>query len=229
MADFGATDLDTFRAEAKAWLEANYPAELRDAKQDRSRGDLGRPRLRRQRATRRSSGCAGWPSAAGPRRPGPSNTAAAASRRRGPRARPGAGARRATARRSPRSACGCWGRCCSSTAPRPRSRSTCRRSSAARSAGARAIPSPARGPTSPSLQTRCEDKGDHWLINGQKIWTSYANKADWCFCLVRTDTSKKHEGICFVLIDMALAGRRDAADPADQRRVARSARPSSPT
>jgi len=54
--------------------------------------------------------------------------------------------------------------------------------------------------------TKCEDKGDHWLINGQKIWTSYANFADWCFCLVRTDTSVKHEGISFVLIDMTTPG-----------------------
>jgi alkylation response protein AidB-like acyl-CoA dehydrogenase len=38
------------------------------------------------------------------------------------------------------------------------------------------------------------------------VWTSYADKADWCFCLVRTDPSKKHEGISFVLIDMASAG-----------------------
>ena len=57
-----------------------------------------------------------------------------------------------------------------------------------------------------SLQTRCEDKGDHWLINGQKIWTSYANRADWCFCLVRTDMTRKHEGISFVLIDMTSPG-----------------------
>ena len=58
-----------------------------------------------------------------------------------------------------------------------------------------------------ACRPRCEDKGDHWLINGQKIWTSYANKADWCFCLVRTDpTAKKHEGISFVLIDMATPG-----------------------
>ena len=65
---------------------------------------------------------------------------------------------------------------------------------------------PGAGSDLASLQTRCEDKGDHWLINGQKIWTSYANKADWCFCLVRTDTTKKHEGISFVLIDMATPG-----------------------
>lgn len=58
-----------------------------------------------------------------------------------------------------------------------------------------------------SLQTRAEDKGEHYLINGQKVWTSYADKADWIFCLVRTDNSgSKHEGISFVLFDMAQPG-----------------------
>ena len=65
---------------------------------------------------------------------------------------------------------------------------------------------PGAGSDLAALATRCEDKGDHWLINGSKVWTSYADKADWCFCLVRTDTSKKHEGISFVLIDMASPG-----------------------
>lgn len=65
---------------------------------------------------------------------------------------------------------------------------------------------PGAGSDLAGLQTKCEDKGDHWLINGQKVWTSYANYADWCFCLVRTDTSVKHEGISFVLIDMTSAG-----------------------
>jgi alkylation response protein AidB-like acyl-CoA dehydrogenase len=58
-----------------------------------------------------------------------------------------------------------------------------------------------------SLQTRAEDKGDHFLVNGQKVWTSYADKADWIFCLVRTDpAAKKHEGISFVLFDMQSPG-----------------------
>jgi acyl-CoA dehydrogenase len=58
-----------------------------------------------------------------------------------------------------------------------------------------------------SLQTRAEDRGDHFIVNGQKIWTSYADRADWIFCLVRTDpNAKKHEGISFVLFDMASAG-----------------------
>src|SRR5204862_504986 len=54
-----------------------------------------------------------------------------------------------------------------------------------------------------SLQTRAVDAGDHWVINGQKTWTSGAQYSDWCGCLVRTDPSaKKHEGISFMLIDM---------------------------
>ena len=57
-----------------------------------------------------------------------------------------------------------------------------------------------------ALQTKAEDKGDHFIINGQKIWTSGAQCADWCFCLVRTDTSKKHEGISFVLFTMHQPG-----------------------
>jgi alkylation response protein AidB-like acyl-CoA dehydrogenase len=58
-----------------------------------------------------------------------------------------------------------------------------------------------------SLQMRAEDKGDHFLVNGQKVWTSYADKSDWIFCLVRTDfDAPKHRGISFLLIDMATAG-----------------------
>ncbi|MFT3810895.1 MAG: acyl-CoA dehydrogenase family protein [Micropepsaceae bacterium] len=65
---------------------------------------------------------------------------------------------------------------------------------------------PGAGSDLASLATKCEDKGDHWLINGQKIWTSYANYADWIFCLVRTDTTTKHEGISFIVFDMTSPG-----------------------
>ncbi len=57
-----------------------------------------------------------------------------------------------------------------------------------------------------SLATSAEDKGDHYLINGQKVWTSYADQADWIFCLVRTDKTSKQGGISFVLFDMASPG-----------------------
>ena len=65
---------------------------------------------------------------------------------------------------------------------------------------------PGAGSDLASLQTKCEDRGDHWLINGQKTWTSGGQWADWCFALVRTDTTKKHEGISFILLDMTSPG-----------------------
>jgi alkylation response protein AidB-like acyl-CoA dehydrogenase len=57
-----------------------------------------------------------------------------------------------------------------------------------------------------NLQTFAEDKGDHYLVNGQKTWTSGGQWADKCFALVRTDKTKKHEGISFLLIDMHAPG-----------------------
>ncbi|HWK34937.1 acyl-CoA dehydrogenase family protein [Sphingomonas sp.] len=57
-----------------------------------------------------------------------------------------------------------------------------------------------------NLQTFAEDNGDHYLVNGQKTWTSGGQWADKCFCLVRTDKSQKQGGISFVLIDMTAPG-----------------------
>jgi len=66
---------------------------------------------------------------------------------------------------------------------------------------------PGAGSDLASVQTKGADQGDHWLVNGQKIWTSYADKADWIFALIRTDTdAPKHKGISFLLIDMNDAG-----------------------
>ncbi len=66
---------------------------------------------------------------------------------------------------------------------------------------------PGAGSDLASLQTRADDRGDHFLINGSKIWTSGAQHADWMFCLVRTDTSRpKHEGISFLMFDMESPG-----------------------
>ncbi|WP_135467664.1 acyl-CoA dehydrogenase family protein [Crenalkalicoccus roseus] len=67
---------------------------------------------------------------------------------------------------------------------------------------------PGAGSDLASLKTRAVREGDHYVVNGQKIWTSTAHNADWCFCLVRTNpqAAKRQEGISFLLIDMRTPG-----------------------
>ena len=66
---------------------------------------------------------------------------------------------------------------------------------------------PGAGSDLASLQTRAERKGDTFVINGSKIWTTGAHRADWMFCLVRTDpNASKHEGISFILFDLKNPG-----------------------
>ena len=66
---------------------------------------------------------------------------------------------------------------------------------------------PGAGSDLASLATRAERKGDRYVVDGQKTWTTLAQHADWIFCLVRTDPSvKKQEGISFLLIDMRSKG-----------------------
>jgi alkylation response protein AidB-like acyl-CoA dehydrogenase len=66
---------------------------------------------------------------------------------------------------------------------------------------------PGAGSDLASLKTKADLDGDEYVINGSKIWTTYAQYADWIFCLVRTDSSgRKQEGITFLLIDMKSPG-----------------------
>ena len=67
---------------------------------------------------------------------------------------------------------------------------------------------PGSGSDLASLKTKAERRGDHYVVNGQKIWTTLAQHADWIFCLVRTDSEsvKRQEGISFLLIDMKTKG-----------------------
>ncbi len=67
---------------------------------------------------------------------------------------------------------------------------------------------PGAGSDLASLKTAAKRDGDHYVVNGQKIWTSTAHHADWCFVLVRTNpnAAKRQEGISFLLVDMKTPG-----------------------
>ncbi len=66
---------------------------------------------------------------------------------------------------------------------------------------------PGAGSDLASLKTKAERDGDHYVINGQKTWTTLGQHADWIFCLVRTSSAgKRQEGISFILIDMDTPG-----------------------
>ena len=202
-------DLETFRAEVDAWLEANYPAELRDPATHTDpeavwggrafADDKADPQIAWMRAMAAKGWTAPtWPKAYGGGGLSKADQAAGASNEA-----LGDGGYRA-----PLASFGIWmlGPVLLEYATEAQKQEHLTRIVAGDIRWCQGYSEPGAGSDLAGLQTKCEDKGDHWLINGQKIWTSYANKADWCFCLVRTDTTKKHEGVSFVLIDMKTPG-----------------------
>ena len=69
------------------------------------------------------------------------------------------------------------------------------------------------------LSSEAKADGDHFIVNGQKVWNSYGWAADWCELVVRTDpTVEKHKGLTVLLVDMEIAGRRGSRVEADDRR-----------
>src|SRR5579863_760925 len=205
MADFGGPDLEAFRVEAKAWLAANYPAELRDPTSGRPEAMWGGrafagsddPQIRWMRAM----ASRGWTAPTWPKAYGGGGLSADEARLLDKELAAGG-------YRPPLMSFGLWmlGPVLLEYANEEQKQEHLPKIVRGEIRWCQGYSEPGAGSDLASLQTRCEDKGDHWLINGQKIWTSYANRADWCFCLVRTDTSKKHEGVSFILIDMASKG-----------------------
>jgi alkylation response protein AidB-like acyl-CoA dehydrogenase len=205
MADFGSDlELDDFRAEARAWIEANFPptlkgkAVLATAEVTTSNAEL--------KAWRKAIGLKGWATPTWPAEYGGG----------------GLSAQQARALSQEMAKLGAFnpmmfGMGVTMIGPTILDYGTPEQK-------AKHIPPIVRGDVQwcvgysepnagsdlASLQMKCEDAGDHWVINGQKTWTSGAQYSDWCGALVRTDFSaKKHDGISFMLIDM----HQPAIDP----------------
>jgi alkylation response protein AidB-like acyl-CoA dehydrogenase len=195
MADFGG-DIDAFRADARTWLEANFPASLKGkggmmAIEEESAGGAD------VKAWTKAMGDKGWGVPTWPTQYG------------------GGGLSPAEARvlQQEMGRIGAWnpiggmgtmmfGPTLLEYGNEEQKQQHIRAIAKQEVRWCQGFSEPGAGSDLASLQTKAEDKGDHFLVNGSKIWTSGGQWADMCFCLVRTDTTKKHEGISFLLIDM---------------------------
>src|SRR5579863_7809642 len=199
MADFGG-DIDAFRADAKAWLEANFPASLK-GKSAMAYIEDANPDDADIKAWTHAMGEKGWGVPTWPKAYG------------------GGGLSPAEARvlQQEMQRIGAWnpiggmgtmmfGPTLLEYGNEAQKQHHIPRIARQEVRWCQGFSEPGAGSDLASLQMKCEDKGDHFLVNGSKIWTSGAQWADMCFCLVRTDSAKKHEGISFLLIDMKAPG-----------------------
>ncbi|HEY9219674.1 MAG TPA: acyl-CoA dehydrogenase family protein [Phenylobacterium sp.] len=200
MADFGGGDIEALRKEAREWFEANFPASLKGKGNMMMREERVEPNadqeLWRKRMGEKGWGVPTWPKAYG----GGGLSPAEARVVQGEMMRAGA--------YNPIGGMGVmmFGPTLLEYGTEEQKQEHIPPIVRGDIQWCQGFSEPGAGSDLASLQTRAEDKGDHFIINGQKIWTSGAQYADWCFCLVRTDTSKKHEGISFVLFDMKTPG-----------------------
>ena len=199
------TDLDQFRAETRAWLEANCPPEMREplrTEKDtvwggRDQSAMSQP----QKDWMNAMGAKGWTVPDWPKEYGGGGLSAAETKiLREEMARIRA--------RNPLNSFGIsmLGPALLKYGTEEQKKEHLPKIARGEIRWCQGYSEPNAGSDLASLATSAEDKGDHFLINGQKIWTSYANYADWIFCLVRTDKTNKHKGISFVLFDMQTPG-----------------------
>jgi len=202
MADFGAAELDAFRTEAREWLEENFPQSLRKNPDEvtdqvmsggKTTGDVD--------LWRKRMGEKGWGTPTWPKQYGGGGLSQAEARVLGQEmAR--IGARNPIVGMGP----GMFGATLLEYGSEEQKKRHFPPIVKGELRWCQGFSEPGSGSDLASLSTKAEDKGDHFLVNGQKIWTSGAQFADWCFCLVRTDNTKKHDGISFLLIDMRSPG-----------------------
>jgi len=198
-------DLEAFRAETRAWLEANCPAEMREPVRDDDDVFWGGRRATfkndAQKAWFEACRDKGYTVPAWPKEYGGAGlTPPEAKILRDEMARISA--------RPPLSSFGIWmlGPALLHFGTEEQKKYFLNQIARGEIRWCQGYSEPGSGSDLVSLQTYGEDKGDHWSVNGQKIWTSYANHADWIFCLVRTDKNDKYRGITFMLFDMESPG-----------------------
>ena len=198
-------DLETFRAETRKWLEANCPPEMREPVRDEDDVYWGGRRATfkndAQKAWFEACVAKGYTVPAWPKEYGGAGlNPAEAKVLREEMARIGA--------RPPLSSFGIWmlGPALLHFGTEGQKKRFLNEIARGEIRWCQGYSEPGSGSDLVSLQTFGEDKGDSWVVNGQKIWTSYADHADWIFCLVRTDKADKYKGITFMLFDMASAG-----------------------
>lgn len=199
------TDLDQFRAETRAWLEANCPPEMREpirSEKDSVWGGRDQSAMTpAQKQWMDAMGAKGWTVPDWPKEYGGGGLSAAETKI----------LREEMAKlrcRNPLSSFGIsmLGPALLKYGTEEQKKEHLPKIARGEIRWCQGYSEPNAGSDLASLATSAEDKGDHFLINGQKIWTSYANYADWIFCLVRTDKTNKHKGISFVLFDMQTPG-----------------------
>ncbi len=200
------SDLETFRRETRAWLESNCPPEMRRASQGESDTCWGGRKWKFQSDAQRiwleRMAEKGWTVPDWPREYGGgglSHDEVKILRQE----------MRALGCRSPLDSFGIWmlGPALLKYGSDAQKREHLPKIARGEIRWCQGYSEPGSGSDLASLQTRAVDHGDHYVVNGSKIWTSYADKADWIFCLVRTDPdAPKHEGISFLLFDMESQG-----------------------
>jgi alkylation response protein AidB-like acyl-CoA dehydrogenase len=201
MADFGASELDAFRAEAREWLEANFPKSLAHDADTQLAKLQAKPETAEAKAWRETLGRKGWGAPTWPTEVGGGGLSRAQA----------AVLAEEMAKVGARNPIGGMGIAFfGPTLLEYGSEALKKQHFPGIVMGdvwwCQGYSEPGSGSDLASLQTFAEDKGDHFLVNGSKIWTSGAQNADRCYCLVRTDKAKKHEGISFLLIDMKAPG-----------------------
>lgn len=199
------TDLDTFRSETRAWLEANCPAEMRKpVKSDKDVCWGGRrfaPSSPAQKQWLDVMGQRGWTVPDWPREYGGGGLSPAETKILREEMR-------SLGARSPLYSFGIsmLGPALLKYGNEEQKLEHLPKIARGEIRWCQGYSEPNAGSDLASLATSADDAGDHYVVNGQKVWTSYADHADWIFCLVRTSKESKQGGISFVLFDMESPG-----------------------